>query len=294
MKFLFANTGSGCLRLLFGLAAVLPSIAQASFDEALSLYQEKRFPEARAAFSKVAATEPTNPQPRYYLGSIAMRRSDVDDAINHFEKAIELAPNNSVYYMELGGAYGAAARKAGLMSQLGLAKKCRTALEKSVALDPDNLDARNGLISFYRQAPGFVGGGLGKAYAQAEEIRKRDFHRGSLILGQLYASERRFADAYTVAQEMLAAAPDSYLAHYSIGRLAAESGERLDEGEQSLRHCLTLTPARDEPSHAAAHWRLGNIAEKRRDPATARAAYTTALQLDPSFKAATDSLAKLR
>lgn len=283
------------LPLLLLLACLLPAtVAHASFDEALSLYKEKRFPEARVAFVQAAAAEPKNPQPRYYLGSIAMRRNDADDAIYHFEKAIELAPDNSVYHMELGGAYGAAARKAGLMSQLGLAKKCRAALEQAVALDPDNLDARNGLISFYRQAPGFVGGGIGKAYVQAGEIRKRDFHRGSLILGQLYASERRFAEAFNVAQEMLTAAPDSYLAHYSIGRLAAESGERLDEGEQALRHCLTLTPARDEPSHAAAHWRLGNIAEKRRDPATARAAYTTALQLDPSFKAAADSLAKLR
>jgi tetratricopeptide (TPR) repeat protein len=280
------------LLLLTGLLAI--STAHASFDEALGLYQEKRYPEARVAFTKVAAAEPQNPQPRYYLGSIAMRRNDTDDAIHHFEKAVELAPDNSVYHMELGGAYGAAARKAGLMSQMRLAKRCCAALEKAVALDPDNLNARNGLISFYRQAPGFVGGGIGKAYRQAEEIRKRDFHRGSLILGQLYASERRFDESFTVAREMLAADPDSYLGHYSIGRLAAESGERLDEGEKALRHCLTLTPAKDEPHHAAVHWRLGNIAEKRRDPATARAAYTISLQLDPSFKAATDSLAKLK
>jgi tetratricopeptide (TPR) repeat protein len=281
------------LCLLATLVLLSPATA-ASFEEALALYQEKRFPDARVAFSGLAAAEPQDARHRFYLGNIAMRRNDTDDAIHHYEKAVELDPGNASYHLELGGAYGAAAGKTSLMGKIGWARKCRVALERAVELDPENLDARNGLITFYRQAPGIVGGGMGKAYAQAAEIRQRDFRRGSLILGQLYASERRFDEAFTVARELLADAPDAYLAHYTIGRLAAESGQNLDEGEQALRHCLTLTPARDEPPHAAAHWRLGNIAEKRRDPAAARAAYEAALRLDPNFTQASASLAKLR
>lgn len=278
------------------LAAVLlaaPAV-HASFDEAFALYQEKRYPDAQVAFSRLAAAEPQDGRHRFYLGAIAMRRNDTDDAIHQFEQAVALDPKNASYHLELGGAYGAAAGKASLMSKMGWARKCRASLERAVELDPDNLDARNGLITFYRQAPGIVGGGIGKAYAQAEEIRKRDYKRGSLILGQLYASERRFDEAFAVARELQAAAPDAYLAHYTIGRLAAESGQHLDEGEKCLRRCLELTPARDEPPHAAAHWRLGNIAEKQRNPAAARAAYEAALKLDPNFKQAAESLAKLR
>ena len=54
------------------------------------------------------------------------------------------------------------------------------------------------------------------------------------------------------------------------------------------------TPAKEEPSHAAVHWRLGNIAERRRETAAARTAYETALKLDPNFKQAAASLAKLK
>jgi tetratricopeptide (TPR) repeat protein len=281
------------LALLAALLLAAPAV-HASFDDALALYREKRYPEARTAFSRLAAAEPQDGRHRFYLGAIAMRRNDTDDAIHQFEQAVALDPKNAGYHLELGGAYGAAAGKASLMSKMGWARKCRASLERAVELDPDNLDARNGLITFYRQAPGIVGGGIGKAYTQAEEIRKRDFFRGSLILGQLYASERRFDEAFAVARELQAASPDAYLAHYTVGRLAAESGQHLDEGEKCLQRCLELTPARDEPHHAAAHWRLGNIAEKRRNPDAARAAYEAALKLDPNFKPAAESLTKLR
>jgi tetratricopeptide (TPR) repeat protein len=280
--------------ILFAALACSGPVTGATFEQALSLYQEKRYPDARVAFSRLAATEPQDARHRFYLGNIAMRRSDTDEAIHHYEKAVELDPTNASYHLELGGAYGAAASKASLMGKIGWARKCRVALERAVELDPDNLDARNGLITFYRQAPGIVGGGIGKAYAQAEEVRKRDFRRGSLILGQLYAGERRFEEARNVFAGLAAAEPDAYLPHYILGRIAAESGEQLAEGERALRRCLELTPARDEPPHAAAHWRLGNIAEKRGDPAAARAAYETSLQLDPNFKQAADSLAKLK
>lgn len=294
--------GVGCWKLVVGcsrlcLAFLLTAgsiIAGPTYREALDLYKSKQYPEARFAFQQLTADEPANPKYRYFLGMIALRRSDYDEAISQLEQATELAPDNSDYFAELGNAYGSASRKAGVLSQISLAKKCRFALEKAVELNPDSLDARNGLISYYRQAPGFLGGGMPKAYAQAEEIRKRDPIRGALILGQLYVSERRFDEAFTVAMEHVQLQPGSYLAHYTMGRLAADSGQRLDAGEKHLHHCLELTPAKDEPSHAAVHWRLGNIAERRRDSTAARAAYETALKLDPAFKQAATSLAKLK
>jgi tetratricopeptide (TPR) repeat protein len=284
-------------RLTFTLTVLLAPVAvfaAPTYEEALAHYKAKDYPAARFAFVQLAEAEPANAKPRYFLGAIAMRRNDHDDAIAQLEQAVALAPDNSDYYAELGGAYGAAARKSGMLSQMSFARKCREALEKAVELNPDNLAARNGLISFYRQAPGFLGGGMPKAYTQAEAIKQRDPMRGLLILGTLYASERRFDEAFASAEEFLRLQPDGYLAHYTLGRLAAESGQRLDIGEKHLRRCLELSPAADEPGHAAVHWRLGVIAEKRGDATAARTAYETALGLDPAFKQASDALAKLK
>ena len=261
---------------------------------ALALFKAKHYPESRDAFEQIAAAEPNNAEAHYYLGMIAIRRSDNDEAIRQLERATELAPANSDYFADLGDAYSRAIDKAGLLSQLGLARKCQAALEKSVELNPDNLPARNGLVSFYRQAPTFAGGGLSKAYEQAAEIKKRDPVMGTAVYGQLYISEKKYEDAFAVFERLLATHPDNYIALYSIGRTAALTGTHLDRGEQALRRCLELAPGKGEPSHAAAQWRLGGIAEKRGDRAAARAAYEEALKLDPAFAQASESLAKLK
>ncbi len=281
------------LLVIFAVSAALLRAAAPS-DVAVSLYKSKQYPEARAAFEQITVTDPANAAAHSYLGLLAMKRNDIDESIKQLEQATILAPTNSDYFMDLGDAYGAAAGKAGLFSQLGLAKKCQAALEKAVQLNPDNLLARNGLVSYYRQAPTFAGGGMSKAYEQAAEIKKRDPVMGADVYGALYVKDKKFEDAFAVFENLLRTHPDNYLALYSIGRTAAQSGLRLDRGEQALRRCLDLTPAKNEPGHAAVHWRLGVIAEKRQDSAAARVAYETSLKLDPEFKLAADSLAKLK
>lgn len=282
--------------------SVLPAIASATAggsakegpEDALALYKAKKYPEARVAYQKLLEAEPDSAKYRYFLGAIALKRNDTDDAINQLEKATALAPGNSDYFAELGAAYGRAATKASVFSQMSYAKKCVAALEQAVQLNPDNLGARNGLVSYYRQAPGFLGGGMPKAYAQAEAIKQRDLAMGTLILGQLYSADHRFDEARALFDTLLATQPDSYIAHYSLGRLAVESGQQLDSGETHLRRCLELTPAKDDPPFPAVHWRLGNLAEKRGDQPAARAAYEAALRLDPDFKQAKVSLEKMK
>lgn len=280
--------------LLVTVPPVFASTSTEAFTEALSLYQAKDYGEARLAFQAIVYAEPENASARHYLGRIAMKRNHLDTAIDHFEKSIQLDPTNSDYFAELGEAYGRAADDASVIAQIGLAKKCRAALEQAVALAPDNLDARRGLVDYYRQAPSFLGGGVMKAYAEAKEIRARDLNLGTLILGQLYIADRRFAEAISLFQELCEAQPENYLAHYSIGRIAAESGEQLVLGESHLNRCLKLATAKDEPSHAAVHWRLGNIAERRKQTEIARASYQKSIELDPHFAQAVKSLANLK
>ena len=172
--------------------------------------------------------------------------------------------------------------------------KCQAALEKSVALNPDNLGARNGLVTYYRQAPTFLGGGLSKAYEQAAEIKKRDPIMGAAVYGQLFLAEKKYDEAFATFEDVLKVSPDNYLALYSIGRTAAQTGLRLDRGEQTLRRCLEIPPGKGDPGHAGVQWRLGNIAEKRGNPAAAREHYKAGLKDDPNFTQLTDALAKLK
>lgn len=267
--------------------------ADAPHDAAIAQYKSKDYPAARAAFEKLLAADSKDAVAQYYLGNLASKRGDTDEAIAHFESATTLDPKNSNYFMELGGAYGDAATKAGLLSKLSWAKKCQAALEHAVELDPDNVNARNGLITYYRSAPSFAGGSLDKAFVQAEEIKRRNPILGATVTAQLYISLKKFDEAYAMFDEVLAKSPDNYLALYSVGRTSAQYGLKLDEGEKALRHCLDLPAGSGDPPHAAVHWRLGNIAEKRHDSAKARAEYEAALKDDPNFTQAKESLSKL-
>lgn len=268
--------------------------AETSIDSAVALFEQKRYPEAAEAFLAIANANSQNARAHFYLGVLADKRGENDEAIRRLERAVELDPENSEYHTELGGAYGDAAKDASALASLAFARKCAASLQRAVELDPDNLAARNGLITFYLAAPPIAGGGADKAYAQAEEIRKRDLVTGSAILGHLYLRERKNQEAFAVYEAVLAVQPDNYQALYLLGRAASETGENLARGEQALRRCLELPPGPGEQGRAAVQWRLGVIAEKRGDIPAARAAYTDSLRSHPGFQQAADSLARLK
>lgn len=278
--------------LLVMLASVLS--AETPFESAVSLFEAKKYPDAADAFLTISEADPMNAEAHFYLGMLANKRGENREAIQRLERAVQLAPENSKYHTELAGAYGNEAQGASLLASLTWARKCVAALTKAVELDPDNLTARNGLISFYRAAPPIAGGGIDKAYAQANEIRKRDLSMGSAILGQLYFDARKYAEAFEVYEAVLAVEPDNYQALYLIGRTAAETGQNVPRGEQTLRRCLELPPGPGEQGRAAVQWRLGQLSEKRGDLNAARTAYEASLQSHPGFQQAADSLAKLK
>ena len=164
--------------------------ASASLADAIKLYDGHKPVEAQAAFEKIAATDPKNAEAAYYLGQLALDRDDSDQAVKWLEQAVVLAPDKSTYFLALGDAYSIAVNKVGVFSKAGVAEKCLAAYDQSVATDPDNLDARARRVEYYRHAPGFVGGGMDKAYAEAAEIRKRDAVRGAEAFGTLYIAEK--------------------------------------------------------------------------------------------------------
>ena len=308
-------------------SSVLALVDTAQLAAARELFNTRgKSHEAQEAFEKLAAADPQNAEAQDFLAQLALRRDDAEKAMAYAEKATALAPDNAGYQDTLGDAYGVSAQKAGVFSKFGLAKKCLAAYQRAAALAPDNVEFHLNLFEYYRQAPGLVGGGSEKAEAEAAiitklnpiqghtayatlytadkkfdeahahiaEIKKLDANRGHLAAATLYVTEKKYDQALAEFDEVLKTAPDDYGANYQIGRLAANTGQFLDRGLAALRHCLELTPGKNDPSLAAARWRIGNILEKKNDPAGARAAYEAALKLDPKFSNAADALKKLK
>jgi len=258
--------------------------------------QNDKSREAETAYEKIVAADPTCAEAQNYLAQLALRRDDAGQALAHAEKAAALAPDNADIQNTLGDAYGRSAQKAGIFSQLGLAKKSLAAYQRAVALEPANVDYHQDLFEYYRAAPGIAGGGADKALAEAATIKQLDPRRGHLAFGTLYAADKKFDQALAEFDGVLKTAPEDYAALYQVGKLAAQSGQFLDRGLVALHRCLDLAPpaAPDTPSRAAAQWRIGNIFEKKNDLVAARAAYEAALRLDPKLTQAAEALKKLK
>ena len=181
-------------------------------------------------------------------------------------------------------------------------------------LDPNRIDARGGLAAFYAMAPGFWGGSMDKARAQAAEIAKRDAMRGAMSHALVARYEKNPPAERAGYERAIAIAPDSLVAYvaladalvrtknvaetaldtcstrrpddhwvlYQTGRVADASGQQLDRGERALSQFLATPPADAfVQTIAAAHYWLGQIAEKRGSKDVARDDYRAALKIDP-------------
>lgn len=286
------------MRYLTLLALATTTLAHAALsptdtENVRQLLRDRKVAEAEAAAAKLTAAHPQEAEAHALLGNVSMAKQDPESAVKAFAKAVELAPASSEMHRRLGDAYGFSAQKAGVLSKLGFAKKCLAAYEKAVALDPDNFAARQSLVGYYSQAPGVVGGGMDKAHAQADAMIKLDPVRGKIAKAGLYAREKKYDDAFALYDDALQANPDDYSSLYQVGRLAAETGQRLDRGLAALQRCLTLEPPANSPGRAPTHWRIGNIHEKKGDKTAARASYEAALAVDSTFENARTALKKL-
>lgn len=290
-------------------------------------FNAHRFVRAAAGFESALRRNPKDAEALIYLGRIAFEQNRLDDAVQYFERATVAAPQSSAAYHWLGRANGIKARDLGIPLGVGPARRTRKALEKAVQLDPNNLEARVELATYYRQAPGIVGGSNRAALAEFQEINRRDPYLGALVKGDLAADEKkfdeaeasykaalqidarraeghfrlgllyermaRFDQAFAEFEECLRLDPNEKRALFQIGKTADLSGQRLKRGEEALREYLRCDPFFIMPKLSWAHRRLGNIYLKKGQREAARREYQAALQLEPGDKEAAAALKKL-
>jgi tetratricopeptide (TPR) repeat protein len=320
------------LALSAGVAAAAAAQAPAG-QSATALSQQcqraaapARYPDVRPRVQ--AAARQGGAAGAFAQGCLHLADDRYPQAATAFEQAVRADDRSAVYHFYLGQAYGAQAQRASMLSKLSLARKTKSEFDRAVQLDPDFVEAREGLMQYYLQAPSVAGGSQEKAREQAYEIRKRDPYRGAWVYaglawrqkdtastvrefegiirqfpdsagayGQLvgiHAGQRRWPEAWAVVDRMQRALPASPLGAYHAGRVAAESGAQLERGAAGLARYLQTTPAPWEPPLANAHWRLGAVYEHQGRRDAARAEYEAAVKLNPRLKGASDALARLR
>jgi len=307
-----------------------PLLATQSIDAGIAALKAQRWSDAEATFRRVVAANAGDHAAHYWMAKALLAQDRAREAEGHLEKAIALQPSNAEYHHWLGFTVGLQALRASALKQPFLARRVKQEFEAAVLLDPDMLEAREGLFQFYLRAPGILGGGADKARVQQREVARRNAYRGYLLLATLEENEKNDAGAECALRAAMAQFPDSAgavsafstwlvgggrtpeaweaidayakrrpeepLTLFMVGRVAASSGQQLDRGALALQRYLALpapVPGGPLPAHSTAQFRLGQVYQQQGRTALARAAYQEALRLNPNNRGAKDALKKL-
>ena len=313
------------------LIILLSPFALFAQDEALNhgkaLLEKEDYAGAEVFFKEFVTKDQTNDQAYYYLARSAYFSENYDDAEKNLKKAIELNNDNADYFLLLGNVYLQRLQNSSFFEKGILSGKVLDNYKKAVKTDPENIEARLSLASYYINAPSIGGGSASKAREQIEIIRKdhpeqalmlmaqvyiqeenydlaiEEFHKylhghpddthALYQLGMLYQGMKNYEDATLTFERALEKDPGDHASLYQVGRTAIFWGDNIDRGIEALTTYINSDPGPGNPSLDAAHWRLGMLYEMRGNLETARHEYALALEMVPDeekYKKALDAL----
>ena len=310
------------------LTLVAASLPAQHAERAARAYKERRFAEARSDYEALFRANPRDASAAYWLGRIALAEDDSERGVKWMERAVALDDRNSHYHFMLGSALGDHVDRVSKLKLPFMAKRIKGAFDRAVQLDPNNLEAREGLRIFYVRAPSVMGGSMAKAREQAAEIHQRSTWRGHYayaqlaehekrldeaerrlqaavaavdsatpqwILGGFYQQHGRWKDAVATYERLLREHPTEVNAHLGIARSVILGDLPVVRAEEAVKAWMANLPKDAPPgTHSIAHQRMGEVLQRSGKPIEARAAFQRALELDPKNERAKKGLASVR
>jgi tetratricopeptide (TPR) repeat protein len=252
------------LVLLFLMVLPFGSQPEGTLDRAMELFGKGEYRKAGDLLSKADDSPDASAEINFWLGRSFLKLREWDKAVHEFENAVRKEPSNAWYHLWLGRAYGSRAEN----SLIGFtdARRVIREFKKAGELDPDNISIRFDLLEFYAQAPGIVGGGKDKAWAEAEAISKLDPVRGHTARATIYEREEK----WDIAEKELVQATVDYpsdadahkdLAEFFLGR------KDFKRALESAQKALDLDPPSNRSRFilAVSHIQLGQDRDKARE-----------------------------
>ena len=206
-------------------------LSQTNFDKGLQLMESGKTEQARIVFESVLKESPSDVKTLELLGDIAGQNKSWDKAILYYKKIKQLQPNNADYHYKYGGALGMKAKTVNKFKALGMIDEIKSSFEKAVSLDQKHAASRWGLVMFYLELPGIVGGSETKAIAYSNELMRLSPLEGYLSKGyieEFFGRNKKAELNYTKALELT----NSKLAFQKLYNLYAYKMKNLEKAKQ--------------------------------------------------------------
>lgn len=225
--------------------------------EGIKAYEAGDLEQAKKLFTESLDADQNDSTALQHLAKIALNEGEFDQAEEFIEKAIEVAPSNAAMHFDAARIMGVQAQDSSMFSAPGYAKAALKAFKKAAELEPDTVQYRQGLMSFYLQAPGFLGGDEELAMAEASAIAKLDPIQGFIAQAAVYQS----TDKKEQLELHYASADKKYSDNANIlfsRGLYYQAQEEFDKAVKDFNRVQTLKPtAEDDYSKFAAQYQIG-------------------------------------
>lgn len=224
---------------------VLATAGFASEGDPATMVEHGHYKQARVLLEKRLAANAKDVDVLVLLARVNLAYSNSGAAIKLLEQATALQPKSADAHVYLADAYSRSANDAGMFEKMRLSKIIRNETEQALSIDPKNIDALEGMMEFYLEAPGIMGGSRSKADETAERIMALDPVRGNLARAANASHEKEYAKAEGFYIKAVQANSKSYEALASLGSFYLRDGaQNYDKAADYAQQALQADPRR--------------------------------------------------
>jgi tetratricopeptide (TPR) repeat protein len=240
-----------------------------------------RADEARQHYQRAMQLAPESHFPKLGLARLALARGELEEARRFFEAAVEQA----AWSAEAHEGLALVLRSTGELEQAQKTSDAAALLPAAAREMPDRLMSEVYAMELTsnrlaRQADALVAQGrLGEAAEALTALAKTrpDQSRLVLSLGQVYLARQEAAAAVATLRDACARFPNDAAAHFLLGTALLARGNAGEAG-RSFSKAVEL-----KPDHAQAWYGLGQAAASLQDADAARDAFSRCVAVDPGL-----------
>jgi len=222
---------------------------------AMEAFEIKSYEQAKQLFKKLEKSARRS----FYLGEIALKEKDVDEAEEYFEDAVAQEPNNVEYNYRYGAINFQQAANASMFSAMGYASDGKKYHLKALELDANYVPALQGMIGFYINAPSIAGGSLEKAIAMTNKLIKIDEKQGLLSQLGIYKKEENQAKELAVAKDLAIKYTDSGKVLFMVGS-SFRDAKKYDEAFSYFERASLINDEDEKFYSLLAMYQIGRTA----------------------------------
>ena len=224
------------------------------------------------ASQQIIENDPQAPDGYIFRGMVEANRNHWDKAEADFNKAIQIAPEKPLGFLNMGQSRLAQQRY----------REAEKFYEQALERDPNSSDAMRGLIACYRAAnqPART---LARVEAQIKKVPENSDYYG--MLGELQANNKDYSAAEVSLRKAITLNKNSVNAFVLLGRI------EVHEGSFEKAIASSYEWIRENPKDATAYVLTGSLEEQRGDWRKAQDLYNKALQIQPTSAVAENNLA---